>query len=222
MWGQDGVPGLCPPSRAHHTIPSHPIPLCSQELLQEEPADRLDTELRQQAMSAIATMRYGPSPALANVVALLPAGGPEQGRQQGTGCRAEHHASALSPLTAVRGCFQRSRRTVSCVPASAASSTSPAMRLTRTWTWQPTRRCAQAGPWGCSLGTITRDAPLLPAGRSREGHPDPCPPCRPWKPCTACCRCWWAAPAPLSSWSCRTSWRSGCAKAGICRDGSRP
>jgi len=173
-------------------------------------------------MNAIAAMRYGPSPALANVVALLPAGGPEQGRQRGTGCRAEHHASALSPLAAERGCFQRSGRAASCGPASAASSASLATRTHRTGMLHSTWRCSQAGPWGRFPGITTQDAPLLPAGCSREGRPDPCPPCRPWKPCTACCRCWWAAPAPLSSWSCRTSWRSGCAKAGICRDGSRP
>ena len=47
-----------------HPIPSHPIPLCPQALLQEEPAEHLDTELRQQAMSTIAAMRYCPSTAL--------------------------------------------------------------------------------------------------------------------------------------------------------------
>ncbi|POI18579.1 hypothetical protein CIB84_017677, partial [Bambusicola thoracicus] len=48
----------CPGSahQAGHTAPSHPIPLCPQELLQEEPVERLDMELRQQAMRAIAAM----------------------------------------------------------------------------------------------------------------------------------------------------------------------
>ena len=43
-----------------------------------EPAERLDVELWQQAMSAIAAMRYRPSLALANVVALVAAGGRER------------------------------------------------------------------------------------------------------------------------------------------------
>ena len=68
------------PGSAHqagHTATSHPILLCPQVLLQEEPTECLDVELRQQAMSAIAAMRYRPSPALANVVALVLARGPE-------------------------------------------------------------------------------------------------------------------------------------------------
>lgn len=78
----------CPGSahQAGHTAPSNPIPLCPQALLQEEPAERVDMELQQQAMSAIDAMRYHLSPALANMVALALAGGPEQGRQRGTQC----------------------------------------------------------------------------------------------------------------------------------------
>lgn len=83
-WGHVGSAsptGSCWPKE---TVLLRPVPPCSapQVLLQEEPTDQLSTTVRQQAMLAIAAMRYlpQPPPSLASLVSRSPNGtGPRWG-----------------------------------------------------------------------------------------------------------------------------------------------